>query len=315
MIAASGWLASLSFSHPMSGWGALAWPLAFVTHLLLLRRQTAWVEVSLHGLAHILGAWLFVVQAAVELQWQFAQWTNAGTAWPLLGWMVAPVLYLWLLTLRRLRARWPIAEQLEAYTVISAAPMVLYLIGWVWVANFASDGSAAPLPFVPLLNPLELAQLAVLTCVVVWWWSLRQHPWFTGRLPLVAATIGASALAVATGTVARTCHHWAGVPWRLHALLDSALFQTSLSIVWSAVSIGVMILGNRKRLRWVWITGATLMAVVVAKLFLVELAARGSLTRIVSFIVVGLLLLLVGYFAPLPPKRNEVSDSANPVSA
>jgi uncharacterized membrane protein len=57
------------------------------------------------------------------------------------------------------------------------------------------------------------------------------------------------------------------------------------------------------------------MAVVVAKLFLVELAARGSLTRIVSFIVVGLLLLLVGYFAPLPPKRNEVSDSANPVSA
>jgi len=48
---------------------------------------------------------------------------------------------------------------------------------------------------------------------------------------------------------------------------------------------------------------------VVAKLFLVELAARGSLTRIVSFIVVGLLLLVVGYFAPLPPRREVEQPS------
>ena len=44
------------------------------------------------------------------------------------------------------------------------------------------------------------------------------------------------------------------------------------------------------------------MAVVVAKLFLVELGNSGGIARIVSFIVVGLLLLLVGWFAPVPPK-------------
>ena len=43
----------------------------------------------------------------------------------------------------------------------------------------------------------------------------------------------------------------------------------------------------------------------VAKLFFVELSNRGGLARIVSFIGVGVLLLVVGYFAPLPPKRIE----------
>ena len=43
---------------------------------------------------------------------------------------------------------------------------------------------------------------------------------------------------------------------------------------------------------------------VVAKLFFVELGNRGGLERIVSFIGVGVLLLVVGYFAPLPPRQD-----------
>ena len=38
--------------------------------------------------------------------------------------------------------------------------------------------------------------------------------------------------------------------------------------------------------------------------FLVELANRGGIERIVSFIIVGLLLLFVGWFAPVPPKEK-----------
>jgi uncharacterized membrane protein len=315
LLAAANWVTPLAHLHPLAGWGALAWPLALGMHLLLLRRQEAWLKIALQDLTHLAGAWLFVVQAAVELHWQFARWTDTDSAWPLLGWMMAPVLYLWALASQRLRKRWPIAGHLDAYAVASAAPMVLYLVAWVWIVNLFSDGSAAPLPYLPLINPLELAQWAVLTGIVVWWWSLRGRSSFAGRLPLMAGMVGVSALAVITGSVARTCHHWGDVPWRLAALLESSLFQTSLSIVWSVLAIGVMIAGNRQRQRWVWIAGATLMAVVVAKLFLVELADRGSLTRIVSFIVVGLLLLVVGYFAPLPPKRGTDSDTSDTVAA
>jgi len=57
--------------------------------------------------------------------------------------------------------------------------------------------------------------------------------------------------------------------------------------------------------RTVWSVGAALLGVVVAKLFFIELADRGGLYRIVSFIAVGVLLLVVGYFAPVPPQRPD----------
>jgi uncharacterized membrane protein len=61
----------------------------------------------------------------------------------------------------------------------------------------------------------------------------------------------------------------------------------------------------------VWLIGAALIALVVAKLIFVELSNRGGLARIVSFIGVGVLLLVVGYFAPLPPKRLNVEPAAD----
>ena len=54
----------------------------------------------------------------------------------------------------------------------------------------------------------------------------------------------------------------------------------------------------------IWIAAA-LLGVVVAKLFLVDLADRGGLFRIISFLSVGVLLLLVGYFSPVPPRQDE----------
>ncbi len=49
------------------------------------------------------------------------------------------------------------------------------------------------------------------------------------------------------------------------------------------------------------------MAVVVAKLFLVDLSSVGTVTRIVSFIGVGVLMLLIGYFSPVPPRSREAT--------
>ncbi len=302
-------LACLSIvAHPLASWGVLVWPAALVMHGILLRRQTAWVSGALLDLFHIAGAWVFVVLAAVELRWQFAQWGSADSAWPLLGWMVAPVAYLWALTSTKVQKLWPIRDHQTSYRVVTAVPIMLYLLIWVWISNAVSNGAASPLPYVPLLNPLEIAHVAVLLGVTLWWWSLRDHASLRGQGTLILSMTGATAFAVLTGSVVRTCHHWGSVAWRAHAMRESNLVQTSLSVTWAIVAIGLMLVGNRSRRRPIWIIGATLIAVVVGKLFLVELAASGSLARIVSFIVVGLLLLLVGYFAPLPPKHNSTES-------
>ena len=47
--------------------------------------------------------------------------------------------------------------------------------------------------------------------------------------------------------------------------------------------------------------GAALLAAVVVKLFFVDLDGQGTIERIVSFVGAGVLILLIGYLAPVPP--------------
>jgi uncharacterized membrane protein len=304
-------LLSSQDTHPLASLAAAAaWPLALAAHFWLMRKQAAWIDAGRMNLSHVFGAWLFVILAAIELRWQFAGMGNADNAWPLLGWMLAPVAYLLLLTSQRLRSRWPLRDHQSAYREISALPIVVYLLAWTWISNVLSDGNAHPLPYITLLNPLEVAQIAILLGILSWAFGLRNGGMLRGRMPLVFGAVGLTGLAVLTGMVLRTCHHFGGIPWEAHALMTSRLAQSALSVTWSVVAIGMMLIGNRQGRRAVWIAGSTLIGVVVIKLFVVELAATGSLERIVSFIVVGMLLLLVGYFAPLPPKRAEAKSTS-----
>jgi len=50
------------------------------------------------------------------------------------------------------------------------------------------------------------------------------------------------------------------------------------------------------------------MGVVVVKLFIVDLSRVTGIGRIVSFIAVGVLMLVIGYFSPVPPRKPEPSQ-------
>ncbi len=302
--------------HPLGGWGAVVWPAALIMHGLLLRGQKGWLPGGLQGAVHAAGVWLFIVIAAVELHWHLALAGGADSAWAMLGWLLAPLVYLWAMSSAALSRIWPLRDFRDAYAVAGALPVAIFLLGWTGASALIGEG-AAPLPYAPLLNPLETGQLAVLLGIALWWRSLHDYRVFREGGAILAAVLGAAALLAISSAVARACHLWGGVPWELTDLQGSMLVQTSLSIVWGTISIGLMIFGHRGGVRWVWIAGAVLIAAVIGKLFLVELAAHGSIERIVSFIGVGLLLLLVGYFAPLPPRHSaEASEEpAQPTSS
>jgi uncharacterized membrane protein len=102
----------------------------------------------------------------------------------------------------------------------------------------------------------------------------------------------------------RTLHHFADVPWALSAMWASRIVQATLAIVWSVAALAAMVVANRRRYRAAWVAGAALLAVVVAKLFFVDLSQVGGVERIVSFMGVGVLLLIIGYMAPVPPRRE-----------
>ena len=86
--------------HPGAGWGALAWPAALVLHGLLLRRHKTRLTPLLPGCVHVVGVWLFIVLATVELRWWLLQWSVPATAWSLVGSMLVPAMYVWAMSRR-----------------------------------------------------------------------------------------------------------------------------------------------------------------------------------------------------------------------
>lgn len=290
--------------HPAANFGWLAWGLLFAVHLVSLRRLASLLPATALSAAHVLGCWLILGVLALELRYLLYALSEHYNAWRWLGWALLPSAYLLLAASAR-SLPWPVRAYPREYRVLAAGPLALLMLAWFWLANSASDGDAEPLPYLPLVNPLELGLLFALLGVCNWLRSgLPQLGFAAGRwhwLPQLVA--GASLFALCTAAVFRTAHHWGGVPYQLAALLESMLVQAGLSIVWTLIALALMIAGHLRNRREIWLIGAVLIAVVVAKLFFVELGNRGGLERIVSFIGVGVLLLIVGYFAPLPPRQ------------
>ncbi|WP_419712444.1 DUF2339 domain-containing protein [Pseudomonas sp. NFX224] len=297
--------------HPAASFGWLAWMAVFVVHFISLRRLAPLLPARVLSTAHVLGCWLLIGVLALELRYGLLLLSEQYNAWRWLGWAILPSLYLVLMAAPRAWP-WPISEYSREYRVYAAAPLALLMLGWFWLANVFSDGLAEPLPYVPLINPLELGLLFALFGVYVWSRSAVAQLGIRNDFAASATQliVGISLFVFFTALVMRTAHHWSGVPYELDALLESMRVQAGLSIVWTLMALSLMIGGHLRHRRDVWLIGAALIGVVVAKLFFVELSNRGGLARIVSFIGVGVLLLVVGYFAPLPPKRVEAVPEA-----
>ena len=163
----------------------------------------------------------------------------------------------------------------------------------------------APLPYLPLLNPLDLstcfALLLLLACH-----RLQAPPargpagrpagWMA-PLPLAIALLGYIWFNLA---LLRTVSHYLDVPYEFASMFASQFVQAMLSLVWSVTALLLMRYAARRAMRRVWIVGAALLGLVVAKLFLVDLSNIGGVERIVSFLGVGALMVGIGYLAPFP---------------
>jgi uncharacterized membrane protein len=193
---------------------------------------------------------------------------------------------------------------------------VIYLV----VLAVAQAGASDPWPYLPVLNPFDLAMLfamltAALSLAVIRrdrasLQSSHQVIDFESQVSLYWFMLAVAFFVLTTCALVRGVHHLSSVPWDLEALYHSVIVQTALSIYWGLLGFAGMIWGARSARRQVWLAGAGFMALVVVKLFLIDLGNTGTVERIVSFIGIGALLLVVGYFAPAPPRQSLGSDSS-----
>lgn len=239
--------------------------------------------------------------ASLLLGWLPGQSAGMGDGWQaaliVLPWLVVAALALY-------RWRWlsmPLGDAFDGWRGRLLAVLFAVLGLW-WLVSLFDDGAATPLPWLPVLNPMELAQLAVLVLALRW-----QLP-AGGRLSSSRIVLlSGLAFAWITSVVLHAVHHWGDVAWN-DGLLSSSLAQTSLTVVWSVLGVIGWVLGSRRGQRMLWLAGAVLMGVVLAKLVLVDRQHLGNLLGIGSFIAYGLLCTVVGYLAPAPPR----SADANP---
>jgi uncharacterized membrane protein len=300
--------------HLFSSLGWLAWPVAIGVAVWILRRIDNGNYEMEDGLPvrldywHAGLLWLVVLVIAQELAWAGSQVGDAHGVWSIVPWGLIPALGVVAVCALASGTRWPIGAHRRAYLVLGSAPVVGVLILWLVVANFLGDGNPAPLPYVPIANPLELTQAVALVAMATWVVHVRREaPDLPAALPPNAIPLAFACLVFYSINllVLRTIHFWFDIPFTPAGLWRSTLVQAALSLLWSALALTTMVFANRRRIRGPWIAGAALLAIVVAKLFLVELSQVGTVARIVSFIGVGLLVLLIGYLAPAPSPRRE----------
>jgi uncharacterized membrane protein len=294
----------IEFQHPFENGGWLAWPCAFTALYFVCKRHEGEPRSSIATALHVGSMWLLTALASWELYWTLEQGFAGAGSWPTIAWALVPAIILFALPKLTRRLSWPLEVHRVAYTGFGAVGLALYLASWSVKTNVTLAGDPYPLPFVPLLNPLDLAELFVLLVLLRFWLYLRSARLADyALLPQLPVFIALAILAFLwlNAALLRSLHHLAEVPFALQPLMSSTLVETSLSIFWTLIALTTMLLATRKHARIVWLTAAGLLGVVIAKLFLVDLSHVGTVERIISFVGVGLLMLIIGYFSPLPP--------------
>jgi uncharacterized membrane protein len=292
--------------HLLFNLGWLNWPLASVVVVYMLRVLDEYKE-KLAGQWHFGSLLLLTALVALETSW----WTEliSSRAWGLAVALSIPGLAAMLVRRFSQWPAWPVPAHPQIYHAAGIF-LVSIQVALLTLLMVADPGNPAPLPYIPVLNPFDLAMLfAMLTAarILLFWQTSaatagRRSP--DEFLAPEKALLAAAFFIMTTSALVRGVHHYTGVAWDGDDLFDSVIVQTSLSVYWGLLGFSGMIWGARKSRRLLWMTGVAFMALVVIKLFVVDLGNSGTIARIISFIAIGGLLLVVGYFAPAPPRKN-----------
>ncbi len=301
------------------------WALALGVHAWLLKRQDADTG---HGMAtirstlHAGGVWLLAAMLAESLQLGIDRARLWDTSWAGVIYLVSVTAVLAALTRWAGRAaplrqtdgmRWPLHPNAPAYWWNAAVPLAVLALAGAAIAALLAEGVTDPLPYLPLLNPVDLSVALALAALALW----RRMVASAAHPPAGAAPLLGEVPVIMTGLIAfgwinaiwlRSAHHWLDIPWTPHDLAADGTVQTGISILWTLLAMALMLYAKRSGARVLWLTGAALLAAVVAKLLLLDMSKVEGLARIIAFMGVGGLMLAIGYFVPLPPRKGEESS-------
>lgn len=313
--------------HPSIFYGWLAWPLvAFVYYFLLYQAQKHELFPRFQSFFHTVLLMTIVLLITLEGYYWIENQFEIRSAWLAIWFAIPAILALWMIIKAKL---WPFSTHNVSYKRYSGSILAVVLALWSFAAIF-DKGTSDPLPWLPLLNPIDVTVMIIFITLFKWWQSSAvvfteqkatqessletpdknfvsiNRKIFNKRLFVMGFAV--LAFLWLNFTLFRVAHHWFAIPYNENAMYASSLVQTAVSILWAFTGVVLTLFASRKNNRLLWVIGAVLLGLVVLKLFIIDLSALGSLGRVISFLVVGILLTSIGYFAPLPDKNEEFTS-------
>ncbi|ELN2737840.1 DUF2339 domain-containing protein [Pluralibacter gergoviae] len=289
-----------------AGLDNLAWCAALPSALLLLRRESGglarWAEQGLH----LTLFWLILLALGAELWWFVAALPWGMEAWRSGLVMAAGAAAIGATSLFCARGLWPFSRWPALYNAIGVAPVVPVLALMLLFANL-EEGATAGWGYLPLVNPLE--EGAGFALLALWYFFGRALPRVGLRLrPWRPLALGGVLFWWLNGMLMRALAWYGDIVWSAQALWHSRLVQTSFALFWMLAALALMLRATKAASRRQWFAGAALLGAVIVKLMLVDSAGGGGLARAVAFIGVAVLVLIIGYFSPLPPKEAPAAQ-------
>ncbi len=295
-----------------NGW--IAWTVVFAVYYFLLKQlEKHQVLQRIQPIIHSLLLLLLVILVTVEGAWLLKKQLSSGSDWMGIWYIVPSIVALWMIIKAKF---WPFSSHKETYRQQTGIALAAAMSIWSLFA-LGSEGTSDPLPWIPLLNPLDIVSVIIFITLFKWWQASSdsfgvlnhqsaQNKSFNKRV----FSIGIAGLVFLwlNVTLFRMAHHWFGIDYNGAALYNSGLVQTSVSILWALSGVILTVYASRKMIRFLWMAGAVVLGLVVLKLFVIDLSTLGNLSRIISFLVVGILLTSIGYFAPLPDNTLDEED-------
>jgi len=288
-----------------AGWQGVMWPVAIACALALLYKDDPRPEARFSQGLHLSLFWVVLFIPGMEIYWflEDLPWDSRG--WQA-GVIMASAGIAMMLVYAGLRRRlWPLCVWPTLYGTIALLPLIALLTVMLIISNLL-DGVLPNWPWLPLLNPLEIgAGYGLLALWMAARFNDAHHGVAYAQVSYgVPRVLHGLAFWWVNGVLMRILAGYGGIAWKMDALWASRLVQTSFALFWTAIALVVMVKATRSANRKTWMAGAALLGVVIAKLMLVDSAGGGGLARAIAFIGVAVLVLIVGYFSPLPPKAD-----------
>jgi uncharacterized membrane protein len=293
--------------HPAHGMGLIALSIFFAVQFRFLFLQESLAKQDLLSAWHILTAWLMFGLIFWETAWQETYYSLTDTQ-SIMLWFAAFTFPLAALLLLSQKLSWPFARFDNDYK--NWVPMPLFVLCAIWFIGVCSKAQQAGETYLPLLNVLDISQLAL---VLLFAYAFNRDYLNRGFLTKKSTRLGLLGTVIfiwINVVVLRAIHQYQAIPYEFDNLWNAMQVQMALSILWTMCALVVMNLSRRFQQRSLWMLGATLLGMVVLKLAFKDLSGAGTLAGIISFMVVGGLMLLIGYLSPIPGKKTDdlISD-------